>query len=126
MTPPSSLLSKTELAEKYIEILQPIEVFISHYYRQHPEIYDSDVLHTYQALLKDIKTKLTKLAQPQHSLKSITNVLYEQQNRFLNKFQESYSLEEIQLCLKQLEKSVKFWSREHGSRGYLNYIYEFN
>jgi len=122
MNIPSYMLSKSELAKKYIEIFQPLEAFVSYYYKQHPEMHDYDVLNTYEALLKHIRAKLTNFQLPQHNLKGISSMLYEDLYQFLDKIQESYSLEEIQLCLKQLEKSVKLWSREHGSKGYLNFI----
>lgn len=125
MNSSSQMLSKTQVAEKYISILQPLEAFVSIYYKRYPEMHDHDVLQVYEALLKDVKAKLTNFPLPQHKLTGIPNMLYEMQNQHLNYMQETYSLEEIQLCLKQLEKSVKLWNREHGSRGYLNFISNF-
>ena len=46
-----TLLSKSEFTEKYISILQPLEVFVAGFYRQNPELHDHDVLadtKTYQ------------------------------------------------------------------------------
>lgn len=109
-----------------MDIFQPLEGFVSSYYAEHPELHDHDILHVYEALLKFIKAKITNFPLPQPNLKGVVNELYEDQILFLNEMQNSYSLQEIQLCLKQLEKSVKLWNREHGSRGYLNYISMFN
>lgn len=119
------MLSKTELAEKYIEILQPLEALVSYNYYKNPELHDHDVLDVYVALLKYVKAKLTNFPLSQHNLIGISSILYEKQRLHLENMQKLYSLEEIQLCLKQLEKSVKFWNRERGSRGYLNYISKF-
>ena len=59
---------------------------------------------------------------PQHNLKGISSEIYELQLSFLEDMNKTYSILEIQECLKVLQKSVKLWNREHGSRGYLNFI----
>jgi hypothetical protein len=125
MNIPNYMLSKNQLAEKYVEIFKPLEVFVSAYYKQYPEIHDKDILKIYESLLKYIKAKLTNFPLPEHKLQGISKMLYEKQYQYLVEIQELYSLEEIQQCLKQLEKSVKLWNREHGSRGYLNFISHF-
>lgn len=119
-------LSKTELAEKYIEILQPLEVYVSAFYKMHPEMYDLDVQKVYECLLKDIKAQLTNYPMPQHKLEGTSDMCYQQLAEFLKEMSKKYLAEEIQACLKQLEKSLKMWTREHGSRGYLNFIAVFN
>lgn len=116
------MLSKIQLAEKNI---QPLEAIVSFYYRQHPEMHDYDALRAVETLLKYIRAKLTNYPLPQNDLKGIAKILYDEQYQFLNKIQKSHPLEEIQLCLKQLEKSLKFWSKEQGSRGYFNFISNF-
>jgi len=126
MNLPLSMMSKSQLAEKYIGILQPLEAVVSSYNHQHPELHDHDVLHVYEALIKDVRAKLTNFPQPQHNLRVVSNTLYVFLNTFVIEMQNSYSYEEIQQCLKQLEKSVKLWNRELGSRGYLNFISKFN
>lgn len=119
-------LSKTELAAKYIEILQPVEVYVSAFYKMYPEMYDLDVQKVYECLLKNIKAQLTNYPMPKHKLEGISNLLYEQLVEFLTDISKKYLAVEIQSCLKQLEKSLKLWTREHGSRGYLNFIAAFN
>lgn len=121
-----STLSKSEFAEKYIGILLPLEAFVVFSFRQHPKMYDSDVLCVYEALLKDIKAKLTNYTAPQHKLEGVSDEIYAELNKFLEEKCSSYSILEIQECLKTLEKSLKMWNRERGSRGYLNFINEFN
>jgi len=115
-------LSRIEMAEKYMEILFPLEKIVSMYYEQCPEMHDHDVLRVYEALLKDVRAKLTNFPQPQHKLTNLSKTLYEMQLALINVFQKSYSLEEVLQCLKLLEKSVKLWNKELGSRGYLNFI----
>lgn len=121
-----STLSKSEFAEKYMGILQPLEGFVTFFYRQHPKMYDSEVLSVYEALLKDIKAKLTNYPASQHKLEGVSGEIYAQLNKFLVEQGSSYSIQEIRECLKTLEKSLKMWNRERGSRGYLNFINEFN
>jgi len=118
--------SKREITEKYIGILQPMENFVVNFYRQHPEMHDHDILRVYEALLKHIKAKLTNFTLPQHKLEGISYDVYALQLKFLEGMESAYSLKEIQVCLKTLEKSVKLWNKERGSRGYLNFIAQFN
>lgn len=117
-----SLLTKSEFADKYMGILQPLESCVTVFYSQHPDLHDHDILRVYEALLKMIKAKLTNFPLPENQLEGISREIYELQLGFLEDIKDSYSLHEIQACLKMLEKSVKLWNREHGSRGYLNFI----
>lgn len=126
MNVPSSTLSKSEFAQKYIGILQPLESLVADFYRQYPAMHDHDILRVYETLLKHIKAKLTNFPLPLHNLKGISNDVYALQIAFLEEMESSYSLKEIQECLKTLEKSLKLWNREYGSRGYLTYISQFN
>jgi hypothetical protein len=120
------VLSKTEFAEKYIGILQPLEAFVAHFYRRYPEMYDLDVLRVYEALLKHIKAELTNFPLPEPKLGKISFEIYDQLFMFLEEMKSSYSLQEIQECLKTLERSLKMWSKDRGSRGYLGFIAQFN
>jgi len=121
-----SSLSKLELTEKYIGIFQPLEAIVVLYYRQYPELHDHDVLRAYEALLKYIKAKLTNYPLPQYKLVDFSQKLFEILFMFIESMENSYSHREIQECLKTLEKSLKLWNSSFGSRGYLNYISEFN
>jgi len=88
-------------------------------------MHDHDALRTYEALLKDVKAKLTNFPSPQHKFDGISKNLYVEQSEFLTKIAEDYSYEEIQACLKVLEKSVKFWNKQSDSQGYLSFISKF-
>lgn len=121
----SSALSKSEFGEKYIEILQPLEAYVATFYRQNPSMHDHDILRVYEALLKRIKARLTNFPLPPPKLAGISLDIYTLHLNFLEKMESSYSLQEIQECLKTLEKSLKRWNREQGSRGYLNFITQF-
>lgn len=118
--------SKTEFAEKYMGLLQPLEMFVTDFYRKYPEMHDYDILRVYETLLKHIKAKLTDFPLPQPKLEGIFRQIFELQLLFLEEMERSYSLQEIQECLKLLEKSLKKWNKNLGSRGYLNFIARFN
>lgn len=118
-------LSKAEFAEKYIEILQPLEHIAAHFYRQNPQMHDHDVLRVYEALLKYAKAKLTNYPLPQPNLKGISSQIYLQQLTVLVSKENAYSYHEIQECLKTLVKSVIMWNKNLGSQGYLNFISQF-
>ena len=121
-----STFSKSEFAQKYMGILQLLEAMVVFFYRQHPEMYDSEVLCAYEAMLKDIKAELTNYPAPQHKLEGVFGEIYGELIKFLGEKGGSYSILEIRECLKTLEKSLKMWNRERGSRGYLNFIGQFN
>lgn len=122
----TSSLPRKELVERCMGILQPVENFIANFYRQHPETHDYDVLSAYEALSKYFKAKLTNFPLPQHKLNGVSYDIYSFQLSFLETMEGSYSLKEIYDCLKTLEKSLKLWTKNQGSRGYLNYIIQFN
>lgn len=121
-----AMLSKAQLAEKYIEILQPLEMLVSAFYKTNPNMYDSEVQKVYECLLKDIKAQLTNYPMPKHNLTGISENIYSQLTMFLESMKNTYLAEEVQACIKQLDKSLRLWTREHGSRGYLKFIAEFN
>jgi len=122
----NAFLSTSEFAEKYIELLQPLENSVVRTYREIPSLHDHDVLRVYEALLKYVKAKLTNYPLPQPKLEGTPLSLYLEQLSFIETQANSYSFKEIQECLKLLEKSVKLWNREFGSRGYFNYISRFS
>lgn len=125
MTASFSKLSSSEFTEKYVGVLQPLEFHIVNFYRKNPSLYDYDILRVYEALLKYMKAKLTNFSLPQHKLEGISCDIYECLFTFIEEMEKHYSLEELQACLKRLEKSINFWGKRAGSRGYLNHIVQF-
>lgn len=119
-------VSNEEFIEKYMGVLQPVEMFISSCYKKNPaQLYDFDVEKIFQALLKYIKAKLTDYPLPEPKLQGVSLDLYETIFDFLQGMEKSISLLEIQACLKKLESSQKMWSKEWGSQGYLKFISNF-
>lgn len=125
MTTTRPVLSTTEFAEQYIEILEPLEAIVTLHFRERPELHDQDVLRVYEALIKHYRARLTNFPLPQHNLEGISREIYTKHFKFLEEKESTYSLQELQECLKFLKKSVEFWNRERGSRGYLNFIVDF-
>ncbi len=117
-----SSLSSEEFTQAYMGILQPLEAFVVHFYQANPNLHDHDILRVYENLLKLIRAKITNFPLPQNKLEGVPHEIYNAQSSFLVELEQNYSLEEIQACLKKLEKSVKFWNAKGGSRGYLNHI----
>jgi len=85
-----------------------------------------DISRVYETLLKYIRARLTSFPLPQSNLEGVFKEIYTQQFDFIKQMENTYSLKEIQECLKMLEKSLKLWTREHGSSGYLKFISRFN
>lgn len=121
-----TVLSKREFAERYMDVLQNLESFSSSCYQDNQTaLYDNDVLGVYQVLLKYVKARLTNYPLPANNLKGLSLNLYEEMLEVVKFHENSYSLLEIQECLKMLEKSLKLWTRERGSQGYLKFISQF-
>jgi hypothetical protein len=62
---------------------------------------------------------------PEIKLNGFVLDLYEEIFTCVKVYENSYTMLEIQACLKKIEGSIKFWSKERGSQGYLKYIVHF-
>ena len=118
-------LSTKEMSERYMEILQPFEMFIANIYRDNSHLNDYDILQIYESLAKHIKARLTDFPLPQHKLSFGLGKVYRLLLEFLEDQEKTYTLEEIQACVKLLIKSVKRWNERHGAQGYLTFISRF-
>ena len=139
-----------EVEGKYLDVLQNIEFAIVQVYREKPELADWDVIRALETLLRGYKAEqighppptgnLRPLAQEVHDkVRSICEIrlgrapiVAERERKVLgitfHKKSEvlipSKTVSEIILCLKRIRKSVEFWNKRSGQRGYLNFISE--
>lgn len=132
-----------KVEEEYQDVLQNIEFGVVSAYRNHPALVDHDVARTLEAVMDSYKAE--KIGRPPRpvALSPAEREMYEAV-RGMCEWRlgraalggavrdapsigpdEAVTVDEILLCLKRLVKSVHFWNRDAGQRGYLDYIVQF-
>ncbi len=135
--------------DEYQDVLQNLEEAIIGYSRQNPELIDSEVETAISWLIKvysaESQGKTTGYRQPKGISLEVADSVKQMCEWRLgrNKLEvedESGQLQEVGLkelelepltpeqivaCLKKIQSSVKFWTKEHGRQGYLNFVGKF-
>jgi hypothetical protein len=130
--------------EEYEDVLKNIETIIIGFYKQNPELIDSEVdaaldwlIKYYRAVSQGRSGRYSTLkgipAELAENLQAICEVLLGQsslkENEKLTAFKKLkiriVNPTEIADCLKRLKSSVKFWTKRKGRQGYLNYVKSF-
>jgi hypothetical protein len=130
-----------ETDEKYLDVLQNIESVIVACYREEISLSDYSVMSVLETLINIYTVEITgrkprpvKLSPQEQSLfESVKEICEWRLGRGNLKDDLGHSgidvgkktVEEILIVLKRLLKSAKFWNREAGRQGYLNYISRF-
>ncbi len=134
--------SKDPFIDQYFNVLLNIEMGIVEIYKEYPELTDHQVdkvlnglIRTYTAELKgrsapklrftDAETSLFERVEFACGMFIGENVLVDDDTGEELPMLEPKTVEEIIACLKRIRKSVKFWTKEHGRQGYLNYVKQF-
>ncbi len=128
--------------DQYLNVLYNIEVQILQVYRDRPDLCGPDIERGLDALRKSYVAEIRR----QEPKKLMLNELEEQVfirvkalcELLLGRVEafdkdgnpievdlEPLSLDEIVQCLKRIIRSVQFWTREGGSKGYVTYIQQF-
>jgi len=134
------MMSRVE--DQYPDVLQNIEFGIAASYREHPGMSDYDVTHVLEVLIDGYKGE--KIGRPprdvrlseaeRHLLDSVRRMCEWRLGRERSPVgpagaedlvPEPTTLDVIVLCLKRVLKSVKFWNKDVGRRGYLNFIIRY-
>lgn len=128
--------------DSYLDVLHNLEVGVLSVAEQHPDLIDAYVEQAYEALLRYYKAEARGYEPRTPNLASPIDELFERL-QFVAEFHlgrasfsdetgaaivehpDPITPEEVVACLKRLRKSVDFWSRKGGRRGYLRYIAEF-
>jgi hypothetical protein len=131
--------------EKYLPILQSLESTLTTLYRQTPTLTDYDVAEAFEVLKRLYKAEVRGRTAPSSNLKGRSQEVYEGlqviaelylgrtgelqdtqtgQTITLEEFTAT-SAEDMLNCFKHLQSSLKFWTKEGGRKGYLNYISQF-
>ena len=128
--------------EKYADILQNIELGIADVYRQNPELSDWDALDAVEALIRRYSAeahgsaasaaRLPALAQQAFDaagamceLRLGREQLLDKNDQPANIDMQPTTVDEIVACLKRIRRSIRFWSKQGGRQGYVNYIRGF-
>ncbi|NLG98209.1 MAG: hypothetical protein GX491_12680 [Chloroflexi bacterium] len=130
------------IEEEYADVLQNIELAIVGVYKEKPELTDYNVESAITALGRTYQYEKTSGpdAVPVRPKGELANKVYDavramcewrlgRENLVDEEGQpmqvEPITIDEIQACLKRIRKSVNYWNKESGTRGYLDYISQF-
>lgn len=125
--------------EEYLDVLQNIEMAIVGVFRDHPELNDYHVDSALEALGRTYQREkiggqavLPRPGLPREVYDAVKatcewrlgreNMVDEEGQPFSI---QPLTIDEIQLCLKRLRKSVDTWTKQGGAQGYLKYISQF-
>ena len=132
------------VAEEHEDILQNIELAIVGVYRADDELVDYDVEKALDALVRVYQAEQRRRDPPvagvtsdlaQAVLESVRSVCEWRLGREAvppasgqlgdDPGPDPVSLDVIIACLKRVRKSVRFWTKERGYKGYLTFITQF-
>jgi hypothetical protein len=133
-------MSDREFTERYCDDLENIEFAIVTFYREHPELADSNVDRVLDLLARVYAAETNQRKAPPIKLSALDQPLFDRirtvcewrlgrgtapsKPRGKAEFQPKVS-EEMTACLKRVRSSVKLWTKELGRQGYLNWIATF-
>jgi hypothetical protein len=136
-------MSNQSFEEKYLDVLQNLELNIVGVARQHAEMSDWDALNAVEALIKTYRaeaagreaspSKLSPLAEETYEILESMCRWLSGRGSFVNDDDgepikvpiEPITAEEILACLKRIRRSIPKWTKRGGRRGYLTFIDQF-
>jgi hypothetical protein len=133
-------MANPEITEKYEDVLQNLEFPIITIYRHQPDLIDAEALTAIEALIRIYGAEAQGKAIGTRPVRGIAKSVMEavQQMCELRLGRASLpegdqpmpdvpaiTVSELVECLKQIQSSIKFWSRERGRQGYLSYVNNF-
>lgn len=129
-----------EVEIEHQDVLQNLEFAIKQVYRTHSDLIDQEVLTAIEALVRIYGAEAqgkTLARRPVRGIAAeVTQAVQEVCEVRLGRqplvdgtgnedFLEPQSLEVIVACLKRLQSSIKFWTKQGGRQGYLEYMQQF-
>jgi len=134
------MMSRVE--DEYPDVLQNIEFGIVASYREHPEMSGYDVMRVLEVLIDGYKGEKIRRSPRDVRLSDVERHLLDSVRRMCewrlgrerlpvgpagseDPAPEPTTLDVIVLCLKRVLKSVKFWNKDGGRQGYLNFIIRY-
>ncbi len=123
-----------EFEDQYIDVLQNIEWALLSLVKDHPELSDHDMLRIIEQALTYYKSQQRE--NPVIAQSKLTNIRQDIFERIRSMCEwrlgrlpppdkqiacNPITIEELILCLKRIEKSIKFWTKQGGRKGYINF-----
>ena len=124
--------------DKYLDVLQNIEMTIVSVYREHDDLLDYDVDKVLNLLWKEYRNEQINKTTPMPILNANAQLVYNQVRAMcewrLGRTEmtgtkgavrlklKPISVDEIMECLKRIRKSVDLWNKQGGRQGYLYFI----
>lgn len=128
--------------DKYIDVLQNLESTIIQVYREHPdELLNYDVEVAVKALTRFYKAEKSKREIALPTLTELREEIYSSMKKMCEwhlgrttRFPlptndidglingNPKTVDEIILCLKRIQKSIKYWDKLAGKQGYLTFV----
>src|SRR5258708_18063773 len=128
---------RDDFSDRYLDVLQNIESSIVEYYGKHPSMTDhavervlENLTRVYSAEAKQHQATPPRLTVDDQGLYDAIKAMCEWRlgrstDQALDEKISPKTVDEIIACLKRLRRSVKFWTKEGGMRGYLDYVEGF-
>jgi hypothetical protein len=131
--------------QEYLDVLQNMEFEIIRFYQEEPDLIDAEVLAAIESLARfysgeaegrtvrlrplrgtsaEVMTRVQAVCEWRLGRGSIPDESEEDSQSFDSEIEPKTPLE-IAECLKKIQSSIKFWTKEHGRQGYLNYVRRF-
>jgi len=127
-----------EFENRYLDVLQHIEWGLLSLVKDHPELSDHDMLRIIEQILTYYKSRQRgNLATAKNKSTGIHQEIFERvlstcEQRLDRLFPTNEEMacnpimiEELLLCLKRIEKSIKVWAKKGGRKGYINFAIPF-
>lgn len=131
------MISKHDLEEQYLDVLQNIEFAIVSVYRGNSDLTDHNVDMALESLVKlyrgrnvfppqsPLTLEVYEAAQGICDWRLGEDDLMDESGQMADLPHEPVSREVIIACLQRIRKSVRTWTKQGGRQGYLNYIDQF-
>jgi hypothetical protein len=132
-----------EVVDRFMDVLQNIEVAILSVYASQPDLLDLDVIDAFDALVRTYAAEQDSRVPPKLRLSERAALVLDAVRRMcewrlgrtaleadepdqpIPPPAEANSVADILICLKRVRKSVHTWNEQAGRQGYLDYIDTF-
>jgi hypothetical protein len=126
--------------DRYLDVLQNIELAIVSVYQEKPDIVDSSVDRALESLIRLYNAEISKRARPALRLGENDQLLFDRiygmcewrlgrsqavPTKMEKNLPEPKRPEEMVTCLKRIRSSVKHWTKIGGRQGYLNFVSQY-
>jgi len=125
--------------DRYLDVLQNLEFAVVEVYRSDPDLVDSDVERALSALAMALNAK--RLGRPVDPVAAKLNgrtmrvfeaLLFVCEWRMGEEFSAEFgppprmhTVGDLLACVQRVRKSVRWWTREGGKRGYLEFVKQY-